>query len=95
MKKIFILLLFILTISCNSGDDYIGNWYDQYNNKCIITKAGNKGYMFNLRTQANFLIFDDGYFYLSEEDRKNNKPVMIIKDKKHMITLKGRMWTKK
>ncbi len=96
MKKIFILLLlFVVTISCNSGDDYIGNWYNKYDNKCIITKAGNKGYMINDERHGFFLIFDDGYFYLSEEDRKNNKPALIVKDKNHMLDGKGNLFTKK
>ena len=51
--------------------------------------------MINDERHGFFLIFDDGYFYLSEEDRKNNKPALIVKDKNHMLDGKGNLFTKK
>ena len=104
LKNIFILaLLLLITISCNSGDDYLGNWYNKkYNQILFISKAGNKGYLIRLYGGKNFFsdeskyfIFEDGYFYLTEEDRKKNRPTLIIQNKNQIISSDGFLFTKK
>lgn len=101
LKNIFILaLLLIITISCNSGDDYLGNWYNKkYNKHLFISKAGNKGYLIRLYTRdfdkSNYFIFEDGYFYSSEENLKKNQPNFIVQNKNQIISYNGFLFTKK
>jgi hypothetical protein len=105
LKNIFILtLLLVLTLSCNSGDDYLGNWYNKkYNQILFISKAGNKGYLirlyggkgFSFTDDSKYFIFEDEYFYLTEEDRKKNKPFLIVQNKNQIISYDGILFTKK
>lgn len=105
LKNIFILaLLLVLNISCNSGDDYLGNWYNKKGSQILfISKAGNKGYLirvyggkgFNFTDESKYFIFEDEYFYLTEEDRKKNKPSLIVQNKNQIISSNGILFTKK
>ena len=109
MKKTIILLFMLaLTISCNSGDDYVGKWYNKNNNIHItIIKAGDKGCIiriygrdkengqyYDIYDYSNYFIYDDGYFYKSEENRKKGIPNLILQDKNHIIDVDGNIYTK-
>ena len=48
-KTIILLVMLALTISCNSGEDYVGKCYNKNNNRHItIIKAGEKGCIIRL-----------------------------------------------
>jgi hypothetical protein len=106
IKKIFIyVIILIITISCNNGDNYLGNWYNKnYKTHLYISKAGNKGYIIrSYRTKSmyyenfdksDYFIFDDGYFYLNEENRNKNIPTFIVKDKNQIVTYNGILYSK-
>lgn len=102
MKNLIILIsLFFLMISCKSGDDYLGNWFDKKNNTYLyISKAGEKGYLIRLTNReyeldkTSFYIFDDGYFYLYEDDKNKESFKFIIQNEETILSVNGFVFKK-